>query len=621
MTSWRRLCLAAVSLAATVAAGAGQPPGTAHDPTWLKLGHYEPARDTASGWRSTIHPGDFFLATAGHADPTAELAATIAAMNAPPAAEKDLHAQCRFPARLLWLKQQHEQAFRADIDCPGFGAWTRSGSVTSISVVLASGFLGTPASYYGHTLLKFNFRDSSAQTSLLDESASYGAIDEGRPDNPVVYIVRSLLHGYDAGFSHIRFYFHDHHYGNEELRDMWEYRLDLSDRDRDLVVAHTWEVLGKHYTYEFFHGNCALRMAEIIELADGVDIAPRNRPWVVPQALTAKLANATYHGRALVGDVIYHPSRQSRFYGKYLALPLAQRKELHRLILKEQSLEDESFRGLTIGAQQAVLDALLDYHQFVDNPVDKAPAEARASYNAALSARFQLPPGEPEVPSRTPSPPHGAHAPGWVQGGWAHNDAIGDLWSLRLRATYYDALDFASSHVRFSSLVMGDLRLDLFDGRVRLNHFDLVRVESVKPGVSGLPGDRGTAWKLGVGAEQARLGCRDCLTGRLQGDMGYTYLWLDRVLFGAYAGGALQTETADQGWGFGRATGSLNVDLGNALRLRMAYEHRLPVGAGMSSYGTGKAELRWSWGNQGDLRIGYSRDRVDEIGIGLGLYW
>jgi hypothetical protein len=375
------------------------------------------------------------------------------------------------------------------------------------------------------------------------------------------------------------------------------------------------------YTYEFFHGNCALRMAEIIELVQGVDIVPHNRPWVVPQALTAKLAHATYNGRPLVSDIIYHPSRQSRFYGRYLALPVAQRRVLRQLVHTEASLDDAQMRGLAIEAQQAVLDALLDYHQFVDNPIEKAPAKTRASFNAALSARFQLPPGEPNVPTRIPSPPHGAHAPGWLQGGWAHNDAIGDLWSLRVRATYYDTLDFDDSHVRFSSLVMGDLRLDLLGDSVRLNRLDLVRVESVKPGLSGLPGDRGTAWKLGVGVEQARLTCRNCLTTRLQGDMGYTYAWRGRVLFGAYAGAALQTEAAGQGWGFGRASGTLNVDLGHALRARMGYEYRMALGTDTSSYATGLAELRWSWGNGGDLRIGYSRDRVDEIGVGLGFYW
>jgi hypothetical protein len=590
---------------------------------WLKLGHYEHDGGAPDGWRSSIHAGDFFLAAGGDKDPEAELSATIEAMGSDPAADADQHAQCRFPARLLWLRQQlrGRVEFRNDIHCPAFAEWTRSGSVSSVSVVLASGFLGNPASYYGHTLLKFNYSDSDTQTSLLDQSASFGAIDEGRPDNPLVYIVKSLLHGYDAGFSHIRFYFHDHHYGNEELRDLWEYRLNLSEQARDLIVAHTWEILGKRYTYEFFHGNCALRMAEVVELADGVDIAPRGRPWVVPQALTARLAQASYQGHPLVSDIIYHPSRQSRFYRKYLELTADERRLLHDVVHGKTHMQDAAFASLSVRSQQAVLDTLLDYHQFVDNPVEKAPEEAREKYNTALSQRFQLPPGELQLPANAPSAPHGAHAPGWIQGSWMHNDATGDFWSLRVRATYYDTLDFDASHGRFSSLAMGDLQLDLLDQRLRVNRFDLVRVESVKPGISGLPGDRGGAWKLGLGATQARLACRNCLAARFQGDMGYTWRPQRSLLLGTYAGGAVQTEAAGQGWGFGRAAGTLNLDLGRALRARVEYEYRVPVGSAADPYGIAQAELRWGWNNQRDLRIRYIRDRADEIGLGLGFYW
>ena len=81
--------------------------------------------------------------------------------------------------------------------------------MSSVSVVFATGFLGNPASYYGHTLLKFNFRTGEKHTSLLDVSVNYGAILEGKHDGQVTYIVKSLAGGYSAGFSHIHFYYHD----------------------------------------------------------------------------------------------------------------------------------------------------------------------------------------------------------------------------------------------------------------------------------------------------------------------------------------------------------------------------------------------------------------------------
>ncbi len=594
----------------------------AASPVWVKLGHYESVG--AGRWRSAVHPGEFFLSAQGHTDPLGELQASLAAMNAPPAADADQHAQCRFPARLLWLRRElgGTVAFRTDIQCPKYQEWTRTGGIESVSVVLATGFLGNPASYYGHMLLKFNYRDSPGAAGLMDESASYGAILDGRRDNPFVYIVRSVLHGYDAGFSNIRFYFHDHNYGNHELRDLWEYRLALSDADRDMVVAHTWEVLGRRYTYQFFQGNCALRMAEVVQTAEGVDFVGGWRPWIIPQALIRKLAEARYQGHPLVEEVIYHPSRQSRFYEKYQALPAAARRLVHDLLAEQATLEDARFQSLALPMQHAVLDTLIDYRQFVNNPIDEAAPGVQQQYAAALAMRFELPPGESAPPQKVPQSPDRAHAPGWAQGSWAHNGATGNMQSLRIRATYYDALDFGSGHVRFGSLAMGDLQLDLLDDRLRVGKFELVRIESVNPGISGLPGDRGSSWKLVIGADQARLACEDCLVARAQVDAGYTRRLLPRLSGGAFIGGALQTERAGQGLGFARASTALTLELGSAVRARVGYEFRVPVEANQrSGYGVAQAEVRYAFSEHIDLRLRYDHDRIDQVGAGLGFYW
>jgi hypothetical protein len=588
---------------------------------WLKLGHYERS-SFGTGWQSTIHAGEFFLAQSGDKDPRAELDATITALNAGPGADPEQHAQCRFPARLQWLRQQSAAhlSFRTDIRCPRFEEWTQSGGIASVSVVLATGFLGNPASYYGHTLLKFNFRDGEGHTSLLDESASYGAIMDGRKDNPVKYIIKSLAHQYDAGFSHIRFYYHDHNYGNHELRDLWEYRLDLSAADRDMVVAHTWEVLGKRYTYEFFQGNCALRMAEVIEILDGVQIAPQ-RPWIIPQALVQRLASARYEGRPLVADVIYHPSRQSRFYDKYQALSRIERKAVHALVTRQEDLQGPQFRALPTPSQQAVIDTLLDYHQFANNPIAEASQKDKDSYAAALAMRYELPAGEPQSTPRQPESPGGARAPGWLQASWKHNSGTGDILSLRLRGAFYDPLDYDIGHVRFGSLVMGDIQLDVLNGHLRIGRLDVARIESVNPAISGLPGDSGAAWKLAIGADQARLFCEDCLAAHVQGDIGRSRLLAKGLWAGAFAGGSLQTHAANQGPGFGRLSAAMIMELGAATRARVGYEIRLPVDAESGSYSVAHAELRWAFGKHGDLRIRYDHDRVDEIGAGFGFYW
>jgi len=91
------------------------------------------------------------------------------------APDPDDHPQCRFPARRQWLAERlggHSFPFQP---CPKYERWTRSAAVESVSIVFATGYLGNPASYYGHTLLKFNFARDDGRTRLQEENRD----DEG----------------------------------------------------------------------------------------------------------------------------------------------------------------------------------------------------------------------------------------------------------------------------------------------------------------------------------------------------------------------------------------------------------------------------------------------------------
>jgi len=70
------------------------------------------------------------------------------------------------------------------------------GNVSSVSLVYATGYLGNPASYYGHVLLKIN-SDGDTQTALEDQAINFGAII---PDNEgmVSYILKGLMGGYES---------------------------------------------------------------------------------------------------------------------------------------------------------------------------------------------------------------------------------------------------------------------------------------------------------------------------------------------------------------------------------------------------------------------------------------
>ncbi len=506
------------------------------------------------------------------------------------------------------------------LNCPAFDTWTRSASVTSISIVFVTGYLGNPASYYGHTLLKFNYQGDTGRGRLLDVSVNFGAILE-KHDDPITYLFKSVTGGYDGGFSHIQFYFHDHNYGENELRDMWEYPLDLPQEAVDSVVGHAWEVLGKRYTYGFFRQNCAYRMAELLEIVEGLTIIPDHTPWIIPQGLIEQIGVAKYQGKPVLAGAHYLPSRQSRFYEKYLNLSRQDARLLNDLAEKRQTLDERQFQTLAPSSKQAVLDALLDYYQFVGSPWDKAPQAIREKYAAALSVRYRLAPGSPEVKRLQPLAPHLARPIGWVQTAGFRNSVTGDGLSIRIRPAYYDALDAGSGNVRNAKLSMADLQFNVDRNRVKINQLDLIGVESANPGLTGITGDERAAWKLRIGAEQARLACKDCLVARFQGDYGYGRRSADNLFGAIYIGGALQSDRADQGIGFARTSADLILRPSDRFGMKLAYERRFPVASNQKIYGVTRAEARWSISPRIDVRLHYARDQARELGLGIGIYW
>lgn len=620
-----RLLLATMSLLWCAHASATNPEQNqtlqqlADHPQWLKLVHYETGPYPGARLSSAVKSPEFFLADDGKNAPLAELKATITALQMP-AVSPDTHAACRFPARARWLSQQlgHELRIPTRISCPELEKWTRDNTVESVSIIYATGYLANPASYYGHTLLKFNFKDAQDHSDLMDESVNYGAI-VGDGDNPVSYIFKGIFGGYDGGFSHINFYFHNHNYGENELRDLWEYQLTLSPQATQMVVEHAWEVLGKRYTYYFFRRNCAFRMAELVDVAGNDPLLQQWRPWTIPQSLIQALDDTRVDDHPLLAEVTYLPSRQSRLYDRYLQLSESEKTLFKQIALEREPLLGEHFAQQPLESQHRILDALLDYYQYIREPDEGAQDPANRAHRETLAMRYQLPPGNSEFTPLDHIPPHQGRPPGWIQLNLQHNAQSGTQAGVRFRPAYYDPLDNEAGHVRGGGLSMFDLQLVTRPGRVQVQQLDAISIESVSPGLTGLPRDRGVAWNLKFGWEPSRLDCDNCLTTRLQADRGINLQLSSRAAATLYAGGAVQESVNGEGPAFARLAARFTYhrdDLSAQLRL----EQRQPLN-GSPSHSVGRFEARKRLSATQDIRLSYARNRGEELSIGLGWYW
>ncbi|MDZ7924418.1 MAG: DUF4105 domain-containing protein [Marinagarivorans sp.] len=161
---------------------------------WLKLLAFERKNNTQYARKSAITSDDFFLSASGSHDPYQELLATLQAFNLPLGKTKDEHAQCRFRDRFFgWIKNSTlKKNLPAIIDCPNYVNWTGDQKIDSLSLVYATGYLGNPASYYGHLLLKLNSSEKNKSRKLDDVTVNFGAsIPTG--ENMILYITKGLL--------------------------------------------------------------------------------------------------------------------------------------------------------------------------------------------------------------------------------------------------------------------------------------------------------------------------------------------------------------------------------------------------------------------------------------------
>jgi len=591
-------------------------------PSWHKLLHYEQDSKFTSALKSSIHSDTFFNSPDGEVNPKKELIATLEAFAQVAGDNTNAHAQCKFRGRYIWLREQlnFSTTTLPVVACPEYDAWSLNGSTESISIIFATGYLGNPASYYGHTLLKMNSHKKNSSTKLEDVTVNYGAIVPPG-EGPIPYILKGLFGGYDAGFSHIQYYFHNHNYGENELRDLWEYEIKLTPEELDLVLGHAWEVLGKRYTYYFAKRNCAYRLAELLEVVEGIDIIPDNPLWIVPQGLIQQVARARHGNEPLVQNVIYHPSRQSRLYKKYSSLSADQKRIVEQTINNIEALESDRFFALNLIDKQLVLDTLLDYYQYIrDSDLLKEDIN-NTYYRKVLAKRYQIPAGEHPIASTPENSPHKGRKPSLVNLGTVHNNKFGSGASLLFRPAYYDALDADFGHIKNASLSMLETRLVMFDSDLQLRSLDVVNIESINNAVTGLPGDTGQAWKLRFGFQQQSLACESCLVASLQGDIGHTFSIKNNIVTGGYLGGSIQQNKNDLGALYTRASIFANAELSTDFRVRFTSEYREYLDSSIDGNFVNAAYARYRLARNFDIRFSYEKNITEEIGASLSLYW
>ena len=585
--------------------------------TWLKLVHYEKGV-FQSKFISEVNGSSFFLDPNGKTSPVDELKSTIAAFSAS-IKNNDESPICRFPARAIWLSKV-VPAFKgidALKNCQTFNNHLIDLNVTSISLLYASGYLGNPASMYGHLLLKLN---NVGTTKLLGNTFNYGAVTPAN-ENKLKYISLGIFGGYKARFVKEPFYTHSNTYNEAELRNLWEYEIDLSQPDIKFLLAHHWELREESFDYYFFKQNCAYQIAKLLELVIDKPLIPENKMWVMPFDIINGLVKASDVKSGLLSSITKHNSRQELFYLKYSQLKKNEKTILDAIIRNKTDAFDLQFTSIPESSKKRIIDVSLDYYSFAKVINEGLSALDEEKKKQLLINRFTLPKGKVNWEAEELSPPHNAQLTSLLQISPTYNSSKSNALQLRFRPSYYDLLSLEAGRAPYTALSMFDLTVQITEDDLKLVRLGLVDIKKLNVGYSKLPADNQYSWTFNAVIENVDLSCEGCLVAKLGAGVGKSYAVTKNSMFYSLLDGQLQAPDRSRGYAKAGIKVGLVSKLHKNWRMHLAASYHLSE-SGKKNHGHSLDwEQRFGSSSSWDIRSKVQINEGTKASLSYGYYW
>ncbi|NVZ21164.1 DUF4105 domain-containing protein [Pseudomonas costantinii] len=443
----------------------------ANDPFWLSLGHYEAGK--LKGWRSYVSDKKFFLAPDGAHHPDAELKATVEALYAP-ASLGEQHAQCVYPARTRWLKDQLHLTDVPAVDCKEFKQWFKDVAPHSAVLIFPAAYLNSPSSMFGHTLLRIDQADvQSNNTALLSYAINFGAYIEGS-DNSILYAWKGLMGGYPGLFALVPYQEKLSEYRSLENRDLWEYRLNLTQAETERMVEHVWELKQIQFDYFFFDENCSYRLLELLQVARPSLRLTEQFPLTAIPTDTVKAVKDA----GLVEKIDYRPSRERELLERAKPLDGDEQQWVLKISDDAKQLQAPAFKAIAKDRQALIIDAAYRLGRYRANGLERDTERSQRSFEL-LRAINQNP--APDLKVERPGLPENGHeSRTWQAGiGTRGSKTFGEYG---LRMAYHDLNDNAEGFPLGAQIEILQMKLRQYEGNHwQLQQLDLATIRSLTP--------------------------------------------------------------------------------------------------------------------------------------------
>ena len=450
----------------------------AHD-QWLSLLHYN-ENTYSSGYTSSVVTRSFFNAEDGRSNPQAELEATLKAFFSQAVeTDKTQNPQCRFIARYHWL-DKHLKFDKRRLPrqvCNRFNQWYKTINPDQVTMVFPAGTDNSPSSMFGHTLVRIDQKNQDERTRLFSYAINFAA--ETDETNGIIFAFKGIFGGYPGRFSIMPYYEKVNQYNQMENRDVWEYQLNFSPAEIDILLQHAWELGQVDFEYYFFLENCSYRLLELFDVArPGHNLADEFNWFAIP----GDTVRVALQEQGFLKQTIYRPSERTRIKHYVENLSASDHELVKQLVNGEIVPTDALIQQKPAAQQSLMLDtsySLLQY-KLNSNDIERDQA-AKRSYGILLALN-KLEPHNSPAPTVPSVRLDEGHKTSRVAVGYVHRDQE-DYMSLQFRPAYHDLLDLNEGYTKNAQINFFDIKLEqsFTHNTTRLNEFTLIDILSLTP--------------------------------------------------------------------------------------------------------------------------------------------
>jgi hypothetical protein len=269
-----------------------------HDKAWLKLMRY---RKGILGYKSEVDSKSYFLADDGKTNPESEKQATLTYLNG----KKE--NRCIFPGRYQYFVKTGLLKKKSFAHCKDYMKFLKKIDLDSVSVIFSSYYIDRPASAFGHTLFKFNGSKNKG-SDLNDYGVDFSAFVTTK--NAFLYGVMGIIGGFNGSFNLMPYFLKLREYNDYDSRDLWEFKINLSEQEKAFFLAHLWDMNKAKFDYYYFSENCSYHVLSFLDAVTVKwDLVERMGTFVTPIDTLLPLFD---HAKELVGETYLRPSLKSR---------------------------------------------------------------------------------------------------------------------------------------------------------------------------------------------------------------------------------------------------------------------------------------------------------------------